>query len=117
MRLVKAELRKIRTTNLWWILLLAVVAFTALAFFFNAVQAHDMLAGPAPVYEGMSPEDNEQLQATWKAQANHEAIAAGLYTSGQYFGLLFTMVLGILLVTNEYLPPDRDHDLPDHPAP
>ena len=43
LRLIKAELLKIRTINVWWLFLLAVVAMTALAFLFNAVSTHFQL--------------------------------------------------------------------------
>ena len=44
-------------------------------------------------------------------------MAANLYTGGQFFGLLFVMLLGIAHGDQRVLPPDGDHDVPDHAAP
>jgi ABC-type transport system involved in multi-copper enzyme maturation permease subunit len=102
MRLVKAELRKLTTTHLWWILLLTVVVSTALAFLINAVSIDLMLTQMPSNFDGMSPAEVEQARANMMAQIDVVPLAANLYTSGQYFALLFAMILGILLVTSEY---------------
>jgi ABC-type transport system involved in multi-copper enzyme maturation permease subunit len=49
----------------------------------------------------------EREEAIWRAQygdvdAVAERSAANVYTSGQFFGLLLVLLLGILLVTNEF---------------
>ena len=102
-RLVRSELRKIVTTNTWWLFLLAVVGFTALSFAINAFTAHSILHQPTPqLPPNMSPDQAQQIRAAYDARRGVAAQAANLYTSGQYFGLLFVLLLGILVVTNEY---------------
>ncbi|SDX96079.1 ABC-2 family transporter protein [Micromonospora pattaloongensis] len=97
MRLVRAELLKIRTTNAWWLFGLGALVMLALAFLVNAVNAIQLLNNPEDV-PAMSPEQAEQV----RAQADVVFQAANLYTSGQFFGLLFVMLLGIVVVTNEF---------------
>jgi ABC-2 type transport system permease protein len=96
MNLVRAELLKIRTTNLWWVFALGAFVLQAIAFFLNAVQAHLLFTQPVPAD---LPAD--QLD-TYAATADRINQAANLYTSGQFFALLFVMLLGIMLVTNEF---------------
>jgi ABC-2 type transport system permease protein len=101
--LVRGEFRKILTTNTWWLFALAVLTFTALSFALNALQAHAVLHAPPPqMPPGASPAQQQQIQASFAARDNIAVQAANLYTSGQYFGLLFVLLLGILVVTNEY---------------
>jgi ABC-2 type transport system permease protein len=101
--LVRSEFRKIFTTNVWWTFLIAVLALTALTFAFNALQAHGIMHQPTPqMPPGTSPAQQAQLRAEFDARKNLPVQAANLYTSGQYFGLLFVLLLGILVVTNEY---------------
>jgi ABC-type transport system involved in multi-copper enzyme maturation permease subunit len=99
--LVKAELMKIRTTNTWWLFLIGVTLFTAIALLRNGAQHHFILHPPS----GITGDERAQLLAQ-AAQANtpagHQAIAADMLTSGQFFGVLFAMLIGILVVTNEY---------------
>jgi ABC-2 type transport system permease protein len=58
-----------------------------------------------PPLGGLSPADRAQA-LTQAAQAHTpaglDAIAGDMMTSGQFFGVLFAMIIGILLVTNEY---------------
>lgn len=91
-KLVRGEFMKIRTTNTWFLFALGALAMLALAFLFNAVLVHVLLDEPAT--GEMSPDE-----AALREGVN---LAARLFTSGQFFGLLFVMVLGILLVTNEF---------------
>lgn len=102
-KLIRSELRKIRTTNLWWIFLILVVGFTGLALLISVVQAHQYLTQPVPDF-GRAGAEAAQAKAQWEAQRNAGAAgqAAGIYTSGQYFGLLFVLILGALIVTNEF---------------
>jgi ABC-2 type transport system permease protein len=102
-RLLRSEFRKIVTTNTWWLFLLAVLAFTALAFAFNAIQAHSYLHQPPPeLPPNVPPDQARQIRAVYEARTSPVVQAASLYTSGQYFGLLFVLLLGILVVTNEF---------------
>jgi hypothetical protein len=79
-RLVRGELRKLRTVRIWPLVWSAALVVTGLAFLVHAGTAHDAALTPAG----------------W-ARA-----AATLYTSGQFFGLLFVLLLGIVVATNEY---------------
>lgn len=90
MNLVRAELLKIRTTSTWWLLAIGAFLALVLAFALNAWLAYSTLSGDGESV-GLSPE-----------QADPAGQAANLYTSGQYFGLLFVMLIGILMVTNEF---------------
>jgi ABC-type transport system involved in multi-copper enzyme maturation permease subunit len=97
MNLIRAELLKIRTTNIWWIFALGAFVLQALAFLVNALQAHQALAGEVST-EGVT---ESQVDAV-VAQSDPLYQAANLYTSGQFFALLFVMLLGIIMVTNEF---------------
>ena len=96
LHLVRAEFMKIRTTNTWWLLTMGALLLLALTFLFNAIGAHFAFTQPAP--EGLSPDD----AAAFAASRPVGVQAASLYTSGQFFGLMFVMLLGILVVTNEF---------------
>ncbi|HKT05426.1 MAG TPA: ABC transporter permease [Rugosimonospora sp.] len=92
--LIRSEYLKIRTTNTWWIFGLGTVAATALALLVNMLQAHYYLKG--------TPPSDPQDQATYLLQHNPVTQAANIFTSGQFFGGMFVMVLAILMITNEY---------------
>jgi ABC-2 type transport system permease protein len=95
--LVRSELLKIRTVNVWWIFTVCAVLLQAASFLVNAVEAHYAFS------EGFNPGDVPPDQAATVAAAFAPANqAAGLYTSGQYFGLLFVLLLGIMIVTGEF---------------
>lgn len=96
LRLVRSEFVKVRTTNAWWLFTLGALALLALAFFFNAIGAHFSLSEPTP--PGLSPDQ----AAEFEASRNVVLQAANLYTSGQFFGVMFVMLFGIVLVTNEF---------------
>ena len=120
-RLLRAELLKIWTTNTWWVFGILTLAFTALTLLINILQADTDLAyaeqhknDPMPNFnqdvpqgaQGMSAEDIKQAQEFYLASVNVGAIlvrrAASIYTSGQFFALLFMVILGALIVTNEF---------------
>lgn len=91
-RLVHSEYLKIRTTNMWWMFALFTVLGTALALLVNMLVAHYYLTTtPGP-----------DQAADFATQASAVGQAANLYTSGQFFGGLFVLLLAILVVTNEY---------------
>lgn len=85
-RLLRSERIKMMSTNTWWLLSIGVLVTTGLALLVNIGMADSDLTSPG------SP-------ATSQAVADE---AANIFTSGQYFGGLFVMLLGILLITNEY---------------
>jgi len=90
MNLVRSELLKIRTTSTWWWLALGAFLALVLAFAFNAWAASEVFSG-----------DGESLGYTGD-MASAAAQAANIYASGQYLGLMFVMLIGILMVTNEF---------------
>jgi ABC-2 type transport system permease protein len=97
MNLIRSELLKIRTVNVWWIFTVCAVLLQAVTFLINAVEAHYALT------ESVNPADVPPDQAaTVTAALTPVNQAAGLYTSGQYFGLLFMLLLGIMIVTGEF---------------
>lgn len=90
-KLVRGEFLKIRTTNAWWLLTLGALAMLALALGFNMLMASVVSDGNGGVDAGGITGQELDIY-----------LAANLFTSGQFFGLLFVMLLGILLVTNEF---------------
>jgi ABC-2 type transport system permease protein len=104
MRLIKAEIMKIRTTNTWWLFLIGVVVFTAQALLTNGFGHHYELYPPPQ--GAMSAADKTQALAQSAHAHTHAglaAIAASMMTSGQFVGVLFAMLIGVLVVTNEFV--------------
>jgi ABC-2 type transport system permease protein len=108
-RLIKAELLKMWTTNSWWIFGICLLAATALALLFDCVQAHfeiQQAHTPPEIPQGSTPEQQAQIRADYEAQYNMPALllrsSANIFTAGQYFGLLIVMLIGTLIVTNEF---------------
>jgi ABC-type transport system involved in multi-copper enzyme maturation permease subunit len=85
-RLLRSERIKMMSTNTWWLFGLGVLVTTGLALLVNIGMADSDLTSPDAL-------------ATPRAVADE---AANIFTSGQYFGGLFVMLFGILLITNEY---------------
>ena len=98
MGLIRSEFLKIRTTNTWWIFGLGVVGTTGLTLLINCAQAHYYLKDFNNSTEGLDPEQADLA----RQQADVVAQAANVFTSGQVFGGLFTLLLGMLLITNEF---------------
>lgn len=102
-RLVRAEILKIRTTNTWWLLLLGVTLITMLTFTINALGHHFNDFHP-PLGQA-NEEQRAQLLAQAALARTHAGlarIASDLVTSGQFFGVMFALLMGTLVVTNEY---------------
>ena len=95
MSLVNAELRKIRTTATWWIFGLVMLPLWALALLVNWGTSN--LTTNAD-QTGLNADQAEQVKVAGEAVN----VAANLYTSGQFFGVLIVMVLGAIVVTNEF---------------
>jgi ABC-type transport system involved in multi-copper enzyme maturation permease subunit len=101
-RLIGAEIMKIRTTNTWWLFGIGIIGFTALALLVNGLNHHYALYPPLAQ---MGPEGRQRAliaQAAAQTHAGLAAMAADLMTSGQFFGCLFAMLMGMLVVTNEF---------------
>jgi ABC-2 type transport system permease protein len=102
-RLIRAEILKIRTTNTWWLFVIGMVVVTALAFLVNGLGHHyNDFHPPLDQMSDAQRAEAERQVATAHTPAGLAKIAADMMTSGQFFGLLFAMIIGILVVTNEY---------------
>jgi ABC-type transport system involved in multi-copper enzyme maturation permease subunit len=89
-RLMRSEVRKMTTTKTWWVFVVGSVAGTVVSLLFQMLQ---------------SAQNLNSIDPTWTAAKHSQAVAfaaSDLFTSGQYLGALFAMVLAILLMTNEY---------------
>ena len=100
--LIRGELLKIRTTNTWWLFGLGILGMTALALLVNCIIANETLDAPPPDMTDLDPEEAAEAQANYVAQSSLLRQAANIYTSGQFFGGLFILLLGMLLITNEF---------------
>jgi len=96
LRLVRSEFLKLRTTNGWWLFVLGALVMLVIAILFNWVQADFMFSSATP--EGVSAEDAAVIEASRQSVVQ----AANLYTSGQFFGLMFVMLVAIVIVTSEF---------------
>lgn len=107
-RLLRSELLKIRTVNTWWIFALATVGTTGIALLLNCFQAHYYLMSFDDYLKArfggatISGPTLAEVRADWLARHPIDVQAAGIFTSGQFLGVLFVSLLGILLITNEY---------------
>jgi ABC-2 type transport system permease protein len=88
--LIRSELLKIRTTNAWWWFALGMLGWTLVALAFNMWWAYIAFTEPAMLGPGAA------------GFASPEYHASNIYTSGQFLGLMFVMLIGILMVTNEF---------------
>ena len=89
-RLVRSELRKVRTTNAWWWFALGLLAWTLGALAFNMFFAYQVFRDPETFGPGIAGFTSPEFHA------------GNIYTSGQFLGLMFVMIIGILMVTNEF---------------
>jgi ABC-2 type transport system permease protein len=95
MRLVNAELFKLRTTSLWWIMAIVLVPLYALSLGFNWLSSYALTSGQA---DGGASDAQAQVDAA----ANPINIATNLYTTGQFMGVLIVLLLCAILVTSEF---------------
>ncbi len=112
LRLIRSEIRKITTTNAWWLFGLASLLITAIAMWGNMAQAAGDLAdarNPHAVLRirpGASADDIAAAQQRFTDAHNLPAVlvksAGSIFTSGQFFGLVLVMLLGVLVITNEF---------------
>ena len=96
MNLVRAELRKVLTTSTWWVFGLIMLPLWAASTAVNWANAA-VTRNPPP--EGLRPDQAEQIRVAGESVN----VATTLYTSGQFFGVLLVMLLGAIVVTNEFL--------------
>ena len=89
-RLVRSEFRKLTSTHTWWILGAGVILGTVVSIMYALLQAADDLA-----------QTTVDVSASDRTPAIR-IIASNVFTSGQFLGALCTMLLAILLMTNEF---------------
>ncbi|HEX7746587.1 MAG TPA: ABC transporter permease [Micromonosporaceae bacterium] len=97
MRLLRAELLKIFTTNVWWLFGLITLPLWGLTLFVNYIQSSFYL-DPSAAGGQLSPEEQAQIAVAGQPVN----IAANLYTNGQFLSLMVVLVLGIVVVTSEF---------------
>jgi hypothetical protein len=112
MRLIRSELMKLRTTNIWWLFLIGVLFFTGIMLFIWIFAGQEQLNQyqngftPPPAEIGVPPDQVERERQEWldrnQLSVLLPGIATQIYTAGQYFTLLFVMLLGAIMVTNEF---------------
>jgi ABC-2 type transport system permease protein len=95
MNLVKAELFKIRTTSTWWVFGLITLPLWALSLLINWAGSN---ANANADTSGLTADQAEQVRVANEAVN----VASNLYTSGQFLGLLMVLLLGAIVVTNEF---------------
>lgn len=101
-RQVRAEVMKIRTTSAWWLFVGGVVLFTALALWTNGVSQHYVLHPPLSTMSGATRAQAIAQAAQARTPAGRAAIATTMMTSGQFIGVLFAMLIGVLAMTSEF---------------
>ncbi len=84
LRQLRSERIKLSSTKTWWLFGIGTTVMTGLALLINCLTVHDDLSNTA------------------RAQRIWSPTAANVFTSGQYFGGLFVMLLAILMITNEF---------------
>jgi ABC-type transport system involved in multi-copper enzyme maturation permease subunit len=91
---LRTEYRKLVTTRLWWVLLLAMVAYMA---FLAAVLAYTLLQDPtagAGSFTGAEPGQTPPLPP--------EVLASTVYTLATSLGYVFPVIVGALAMTGEF---------------
>jgi ABC-2 type transport system permease protein len=112
LRLIRSEIRKISTTNAWWLFGIASLVITGLSLWGNLAQAAGDLAfardtdATFRVRPGASAADvaaaQQQFAQDHDLHTQLVKAAGSIFTSGQFFGLVLVMLLGILVITNEF---------------
>jgi ABC-2 type transport system permease protein len=112
LRLIRSEIRKISSTNAWWLFGIASLVITGLSLWGNLAEAAGNLAearqtGAVFTPRPGTPPDEVAARAQRFAEqhdlpAQLISASGSIFTSGQFFGLVLVMLLGVLVVTNEY---------------
>jgi ABC-type transport system involved in multi-copper enzyme maturation permease subunit len=95
MSLVNAELFKVRTTSLWWIMAIVLVPLYAASVLLNWANAN--ITAPS-ADSGVTDTQSAQIEASLQPIN----VATNLYTSGQYMGVLIVLLLSAIIVTSEF---------------
>lgn len=111
LRLIRSEIRKIFTTNAWWLFGIGSLAITGLALWANMARAANDIDFASDTRPFVAPPRVSAEEAAQMAQRYAEAhdvhrvlveAAGNIFTSGQFFGLVLVMLLGVLVMTNEF---------------
>jgi hypothetical protein len=92
---------KIATTSIWWIFLIGVIAVTAAALWTSGVSHHFTLDPPLATMGSAARAQAIAQAAQARTRAGATAITVNMITAGQFLGVLFALLLGVLLSTNE----------------
>src|SRR6185312_8309380 len=95
MRLLNAELFKLRTTAIWWIMGIILIPLYAASVGFNWLSSYALTTGQA---DGGASDAQAQVDAV----SQPINIATNLYTTGQYMGVLIVLLLSAIIVTSEF---------------
>jgi ABC-2 type transport system permease protein len=98
-RLLRAEFMKLRTTSTGWLFLTCFIVFMLLALTVNGFGKHTLLY---PQQGLVSPAQARVQIAHARSPAGVAAMAASMMTSGQLFGFIFALLLGVVIVTSEF---------------
>jgi len=98
-RLLRAEFMKLRTTSAGWIFLIGFIMFTALALTINGFGNYSLLH---PEQGLVSPAQALAQTAHARSPVGAATMTASMMTSGQLFGVLFALLLGVVIVTSEF---------------
>jgi ABC-type transport system involved in multi-copper enzyme maturation permease subunit len=98
-RLLRAEFMKLRTTSAGWLFLTGFIMFTVLALTINGFGNYSLLH---PEQGLVSPAQALAQTAHARSLAGAATMTASMMTSGQLFGVLFALLLGVVIVTSEF---------------
>ena len=102
LRLVRSEIRKMATTNAWWLFGIASLVFTGLALWINMAEAAQHIARARDAGEVFQPGPGMSSAEITAAKAEFAQLhdlhlqavnaAGNIFTSGQFFGLLLVIL-------------------------
>src|ERR1700743_1804154 len=98
-RLLRAEFMKLRTTSAGWLFLTGFIVFTAMALTINGFGNYSLLH---PEQGLVSAAQAVAQTAQARSPAGVATMAASIMTSGQLFGVIFALLLGVVIVTSEF---------------
>jgi ABC-2 type transport system permease protein len=95
MSLVNAELFKVRTTSMWWIMAITLLPLYAVTLLINWANSN---VTAVPDDAGVTDTQSAQIEAALQPIN----VATNLYTTGQFFGILIVLLLSAIIVTSEF---------------
>jgi ABC-2 type transport system permease protein len=102
-RLVAAEVLKIRTTRAWWLFVGGFTLVSALAVPFGWASNNNVLHPSLFDYPAGASRDAVIAQAvSARTASGAAALATSMMTSGQFLLVLITLLLGVYVATSEY---------------